>query len=134
MRIECLIDNNSAKLLIEGVILSLLSVPFVGTGTDTVLHVVAATVLLGSVIAVAIGFWKFHEMPINQAHSKQHQQVGLITTLTWIGFIWHWVWVLAVIVAFLDAEKALIRIRDIWKSEAKLESDIDSNKEENNHA
>lgn len=114
--------NNSTLLFIEEVSLSLFSVPFVSTSTDTVLHVVAATVLIGSVIVIAVAFWKFHEMPISQAHSQEHQQVGLITVLTWIGFIWHWVWVLAVIVAFLDTEKALIRIRDIWKDEPKQEA------------
>ena len=53
--------------------------------------------------------------PSIKAHKKQHQQIGLITALTWIGFVWHWVWVLAVIVAFVDSEKALRRVRDIWR-------------------
>ncbi|GLR73841.1 MFS transporter [Aliivibrio sifiae] len=94
--------------------MSLVSMPFVGSGQDLGLHVVASVVMLGSIIALAYGFWKLHELPINKAHSKQHQQIGLITALTWIGFVWHWVWVLAVICAFVDAEKALIKIRDIW--------------------
>lgn len=122
--------NNSAKLLIEDIPLSLLNTPFVGTGTDTVLHVIAATVLVGVTVAIVIGFWKFHELPISKAHSREHQQIGLVTVLTWIGFIWHWVWVVAVIVAFFDAEKALIRLRDIWKSESTQETV----KEESNHA
>ncbi|PQJ84908.1 MFS transporter [Aliivibrio sifiae] len=94
--------------------MSLVSMPFVGSGQDLGLHVVASVVMIGSIIALAYGFWKLHELPINKAHSKQHQQIGLITALTWIGFVWHWVWVLAVICAFVDAEKALIKIRDIW--------------------
>lgn len=94
--------------------MSLVSMPFVGSGQDLGLHIVASVVMIGSIIALAYGFWKLHELPINKAHSKQHQQIGLITALTWIGFVWHWVWVLAVICAFVDAEKALIKIRDIW--------------------
>ncbi|MDX2319720.1 MAG: MFS transporter [Moritella sp.] len=91
--------------------------PFVGTGFDTGLHIVAVVVLVATVAAVGIGFWKFHEVPIHQAHKNGHQQLTLITTLTWVGFIWHWVWVLAVIVAFVDAEQAIKKVRDIWKSE-----------------
>ena len=94
--------------------MSLVSMPFVGSGQDLGLHIAASVVMIGSIVAIAYGFWKLHELPINKAHSKQHQQIGLITALTWIGFVWHWVWVLAVICAFVDAEKALIKIRDIW--------------------
>ncbi|NOI28695.1 MFS transporter [Vibrio coralliilyticus] len=95
--------------------MSLLSVPFVGTGADTALHVVATIVLIATVGAALFGFWKFHELPINKAHSKDHHQIGLITALTWIGFIWHWVWVVAVIVAFVDMDKAIVNLRDNWR-------------------
>lgn len=95
--------------------MSLFSMPFVDTGVDTILHGVAAVVMVSTIAAAAFGFWKIHEMPINKAHKKQHQQIGLITALTWIGFVWHWVWVIAVIVAFIDSEKALRRVRDIWR-------------------
>ncbi|MGF1703125.1 MFS transporter [Photobacterium makurazakiensis] len=98
--------------------MSLVSMPFVDSGVDTALHVVAAVVLLGSIAAVVYGFWRIHELPIQKAHTKDHHQIGLITALTWIGFIWHWVWVVAVIIAFVDGEKALRRIRDIWKGES----------------
>ncbi|ARP39985.1 MFS transporter [Vibrio syngnathi] len=96
--------------------MSLLSVPFVGTGADTALHIVAGVVLVATIAAACYGFWRVHELPINKAHSKEHQQLGLITALTWIGFIWHWVWVLAVILAFVDMEKAIINLRDTWKA------------------
>ena len=99
--------------------MSLVSVPFVGTGADTALHVVAGVVLIATIAAACYGFWRVHELPINKAHSKEHQQLGLITALTWIGFIWHWVWVLAVILAFVDMEKAIINLRDTWKAPTK---------------
>ncbi|BAX54857.1 TPA: MFS transporter [Photobacterium damselae] len=94
--------------------MSLFSMPFVDTGVDTALHVFAGVVLIATIAAAAIGFWKIHEIPIHKAHKSDHHQIGLITALTWIGFIWHWVWVVAVIVAFVDGEQALRRIRDIW--------------------
>ncbi|SGY90925.1 Putative uncharacterized protein [Moritella viscosa] len=97
--------------------MSLISMPFVGTGFNTGLHIVAAVVLIATVAAAGISFWKFHEVPIHQAHKNSHQQLTLITTLTWVGFIWHWVWVLAVIIAFVDTEQAIAKVRDIWKAE-----------------
>lgn len=98
--------------------MSLFSMPFTGTNIDTVLHIVAGVVLIGTIAAIGIGFWKLHELPIHKASSSEHHQIGLITALTWIGFIWHWVWVLAVIIAFIDGEQALKRLRDIWHGDS----------------
>lgn len=88
--------------------MSLVSMPFVDSGVDTALHIVAAVVLFGSIAAAAFGFWRIHELPIQKAHTKEHHQLGLITALTWIGFIWHWVWVVAVFIAFVDGEQAYV--------------------------
>ncbi|MFA0554044.1 MFS transporter [Vibrio lentus] len=107
--------------------MSLLSVPFVGTGADTALHVVAGVVLVATIAAACYGFWRIHELPINKAHSKEHHQLGLITALTWIGFIWHWVWVLAVIVSFVDMEKAIINLRDTWRAPSSTGTESTSN-------
>ncbi|MCC4783598.1 MFS transporter [Vibrio lentus] len=107
--------------------MSLLSVPFVGTGADTALHVVAGVVLVATIAAACYGFWRIHELPINKAHSKEHHQLGLITALTWIGFIWHWVWVLAVIVSFVDMEKAIINLRDTWRAPSNTSTESTSN-------
>ncbi|PMM29050.1 MFS transporter [Vibrio lentus] len=111
--------------------MSLLSVPFVGTGADTALHVVAGVVLVATIAAACYGFWRIHELPINKAHSKEHHQLGLITALTWIGFIWHWVWVLAVIVSFVDMEKAIINLRDTWRAPSSTGTESTSNNNAN---
>ncbi|MFS1463969.1 MFS transporter [Vibrio lentus] len=111
--------------------MSLLSVPFVGTGADTALHVVAGVVLVATIAAACYGFWRIHELPINKAHSKEHHQLGLITALTWIGFIWHWVWVLAVIVSFVDMEKAIINLRDTWRAPSNSSAESTSNNNAN---
>ncbi|MGR6831516.1 MFS transporter [Aliivibrio wodanis] len=94
--------------------MSLISMPFVGTNFDTGLHVVSTIVLVGTIFGALYGFWKFHELPIHHADKKKHGQMALVTTLTWIGFLWHWVWVLAVIIAFIDSEETIRRIRTIW--------------------
>ncbi|WP_028116316.1 MFS transporter [Ferrimonas senticii] len=95
--------------------MSLVSMPFAGGSADTVLHV-AATVMMVAVVGAALyGFWKLHEMPLHHAKKNEHRQLALITVLTWIGFIWHWVWVLAVIIAFIDGAAILRSVRDIWR-------------------
>lgn len=104
--------------------MSLVSMPFVDSGVDTALHIMAAVVLIGTVAAAAYGFWRIHELPIQKAHTKEHHQIGLITALTWIGFVWHWVWVIAVFIAFVDGEQALRRIRDIWKGNDEGEIEV----------
>ncbi|MGS0689549.1 MFS transporter [Shewanella sp. 0m-8] len=115
--------------------MSLFSMPFVDSGVDTALHSVAAVVMVLTVAAAAFGFWKIHDMPINKAHKEQHHQIGLITALTWIGFIWHWVWVIAVIIAFVDGEKALRRIRDVWREKESATEQVDMTaKEEQTNA
>lgn len=101
--------------------------PFVDTSADVVLHSFAVIVLVVTIAAVVIGFWRVHELPVNKAHKENHHQIGLITALTWIGFVWHWVWVLAVFFAFVDGEKALVRIRDIWLQQP---DDVQNNKSE----
>lgn len=111
--------------------MSLISMPFVDTGFDIGLHVVATVVMVATATALAVGFWKIHDLPINKAHKEQHHQVALITALTWIGFFLHWVWVVAVIVAFVDGEKALRHIRDVWREEKPNEPTM---LEENDHA
>ncbi|MDR8525601.1 MULTISPECIES: hypothetical protein [Shewanella] len=112
--------------------MSLFSMPFVDSSVDTALHGVATVVMVLSVAAAAFGFWKIHEMPINKAHKEQHHQIGLITALTWIGFIWHWVWVIAVMVAFVDGEKALRRIRDVWREKESNVNQASATEETNN--
>jgi len=102
--------------------MSLISMPFVDSGVDTTLHIVAAVVLIGTIAAAIYGFWRIHELPIQKAHTKEHHQIGLITALTWIGFVWHWVWVIAVFIAFVDGEQALRRIRHIWQDAGEDES------------
>lgn len=88
--------------------MSLFATPFVDTNVDTILHVVAAVVMFGSVAFSLWVFWKVHELPIHKAKtSNRFHQIELVTILTWIGFIAHWVWVIAVVIAFIDFEKVV---------------------------
>lgn len=94
----------------------IINMPFVATGTDIALYIGSASIMITAIVAMLYGFWKLHELLIKKAHQEQHHQIGLIATLTWIGFVWHWVWVIAVFIAFIDTERALIKIRDVWRN------------------
>lgn len=95
--------------------MSLFATPFVDTNVDTILHVVATVVMLSSVVLSLWVFWKVHELPIHKAKEKnKYHQIELVTILTWIGFIAHWVWVIAVFIAFIDVDKlirSIVRIK-----------------------
>ncbi len=95
--------------------MSLFATPFVDTNVDTILHVVAAVVMFSSVVLSLWVFWKVHELPIHKAKEKnKYHQIELVTVLTWIGFIAHWVWVIAVFIAFIDIDKlirSIVRIK-----------------------
>ncbi|SQH74753.1 protein of unknown function, Putative permease of the major facilitator superfamily [Shewanella benthica] len=54
--------------------------PFVDTGFDIGLYVVATVVMVATVTALVVGFWKIHDLPINKAHKEQHHHVALIRT------------------------------------------------------
>ena len=92
--------------------MALLHMPFAQTGVDTTLHVVAAVVLLGAIIALVYFFWRFHELPVHEAEKRNHPQLALVATLTWVEFFWHWVWVIAIIIAYVDGEQL---VRDTWR-------------------
>ncbi len=107
--------------------MSIVSTPFVGETADTVLHVVSFVFLIGSILGAAIVFWKLHEMPVHKAKQKnKHHQIELVTVLTWIGFFVHWVWIVAVFIAFVDIEKLIKGFREIWENS---DPHLDENKE-----
>lgn len=95
--------------------MSLLSTPFVGVTTDIVLHSVAFFVMIGGIGLSIWLFWKLHEMPVHKAkQTNKYHKIELVTILTWIGFFIHWVWVVAVIIAFTDFEEILKGVRKTW--------------------
>lgn len=88
--------------------MSLFATPFVGTNVDIILHVVGSFVMFASVGISLWAFWKVHELPIHKAKEKnKYHQIELVTILTWIGFFAHWVWVIAVFIAFIDVDKTI---------------------------
>lgn len=69
--------------------------------------------LLIIVIAVLMLAWRVHEIPKHKADHKTMRQAELVTALTLLGLIEHWVWAVALFIAYMDwgaAEDWLVRI------------------------
>ena len=97
--------------------MSLIATPFVGGTTDTVLHVISFLLLVSVIGGSLFAFWKLHELPVHKAKkTNKYHQIELVTILTWIGFFIHWVWVVAVIIAFTDLEQIIKGIRQVWSN------------------
>ena len=46
--------------------------------------------------------WRVHEIPAHKADHKKMRQVELVTALTLLGLFLHWVWALALFLAYVD--------------------------------
>jgi hypothetical protein len=65
------------------------------------------------IIAVLMLGWWVHELPKHKADHKTMRQVELVTALTLLGLFQHWVWAVALFIAYMDwgaAEDWLVRI------------------------
>lgn len=74
-------------------------------------------ILLPLLLAIVIGLlmlaWRVHELPAHQAEKKKMRQTELVSALTLLGLFEHWVWAVAVFLAYLDwdaTEDWLVRV------------------------
>lgn len=69
--------------------------------------------LLIIIIAVLMIGWRVHEIPAHKADHKKMRQVELVSALTLLGLLEHWVWAVALFIAYMDwqaAEDWLVKI------------------------
>lgn len=69
--------------------------------------------LLAIVVALMMLAWHVHEIPKHKADKKNMRQAELVSALTLLGLFEHWVWAVAIFLAYLDwgaAENWLVRI------------------------
>jgi hypothetical protein len=79
---------------------------------DWLLYILLPMLLVG-VIALLMAAWRVHEIPAHKAQHKNMRQIELVTVLTLFGLVEHWVWAVALFVAYMDwqvLEDALVRI------------------------
>jgi hypothetical protein len=88
---------------------------------DWLLYLLLPLLLVILVAALMLG-WHLHEIPKHKAEKKQMRQAELVSALTLLGLFEHWVWAIALFLAFTDwdaVEQWLVRI--LQRSRAPLE-------------
>jgi hypothetical protein len=69
--------------------------------------------LLVIVVAVLMLAWRVHEIPAHKADHKKMRQIELVSALTLLGLFMHWVWAIALFLAYVDwneFEEFVVRI------------------------
>jgi hypothetical protein len=79
---------------------------------DWLLYVLLPFLLIIVVVALMVA-WHLHEIPKHKAEKKKMRQAELVSALTLLGLLEHWVWAVALFIAFMDwdaVEDWLVRI------------------------
>lgn len=58
--------------------------------------------LLVIVVGVLMLAWRVHEIPAHKADHKKMRQAELVSALTLLGLLEHWVWAVALFLAYVD--------------------------------
>jgi hypothetical protein len=58
--------------------------------------------LLAIVVALLMLAWRVHEIPAHKADHKKMRQAELVSALTLLGLLEHWVWAVALFIAYMD--------------------------------
>jgi hypothetical protein len=69
--------------------------------------------LLAIVVALLMLAWRVHEIPAHKADHKKMRQAELVSALTLLGLLEHWVWAVALFIAYMDwqaTEDWLVRV------------------------
>lgn len=70
---------------------------------DWPLYILLPLLLVG-VVALMMLAWHVHEIPKHKADKKKMRQAELVSALTLLGLFEHWVWAVALFLAYLDWE------------------------------
>lgn len=68
---------------------------------DWLLYILLPFLLLIVVAILMIG-WRIHEIPAHKADHKKMRQAELVSALTLLGLLEHWVWAVALFIAYVD--------------------------------
>jgi uncharacterized protein YqcC (DUF446 family) len=79
---------------------------------DWLLYILLPFLLL-IVVALLMLAWRVHEIPAHKADHKKMRQAELVSALTLLGLFQHWVWAVALFLAYVDwneFEEFVVRI------------------------
>ena len=68
---------------------------------DWLLYILLPLLLIIIVALLMLGWW-VHEIPKHKADHKAMRQAELVTALTLLGLFEHWVWAVALFIAYMD--------------------------------
>jgi len=68
---------------------------------DWVMYILLPGLLVAIVVALMYA-WRLHEIPKHKAEHKKMRQAELVSALTVLGLFEHWVWVVALFIAYMD--------------------------------
>lgn len=68
---------------------------------DWLLYLLLPLLLL-IVVGVLMLAWRVHEIPAHKADHKKMRQAELVSALTLLGLLEHWVWAVALFLAYVD--------------------------------
>ena len=58
--------------------------------------------LLLIIVGIMMYAWHLHEIPSHKAQTKKMRQAELVSALTLLGLFQHWVWAIALFIAYMD--------------------------------
>ena len=79
---------------------------------DWPLWILLPSLLIAIVVALVVA-WRLHEIPKHKADKQKMRQAELVSALTLFGLFEHWVWAIALFIAYVDwsaLEEAFVRI------------------------
>lgn len=68
---------------------------------DWVMYILLPGLLIAIVVALMYA-WRLHEIPKHKAQRKKMRQAELVSALTILGLFVHWVWAVALFIAYMD--------------------------------
>lgn len=94
---------------------------------DWLLYILLPLLLL-IVVGLLMLAWHVHEIPKHKADKKNMRQAELVSALTLLGLFQHWVWAIALFIAFLDWDAAEDRLVSILRRARMSPADAEKEK------
>ena len=79
---------------------------------DWILYILLPLLLI-IIVWLLMMAWRIHELPAHRADHKKMRQAELVSALTLLGLFMHWVWAIALFLAYVDwdeLENTIVRI------------------------
>lgn len=100
---------------------------------DWLLYILLPLLLL-IVVGLLMLAWHVHEIPKHKADKKNMRQAELVSALTLLGLFQHWVWAIALFIAFLDWDAAEDRLVSILRRARMSPEDAEKEREQTQKA